>query len=129
MINSSIEKETELKTIHTLSYEVMDCRIHLISETVATYSSYNACLEKFYKILEEAKHAKIDLVVRNGLGEPIFRTSLLDVNVVNKDYKEQLYSDPYGWFGNPSVYNSTYKDSPNNGYEFYTKPTEQWSYR
>lgn len=127
MINSAREKETELKNIHTLSYEVMDCRTHLVSETVATYSSYDACLDKFYKILYEAKHAKIDLVVRDGLGSPIFRTSLLDMSFVDKDCKVLLYSDPYGWFGTPSVYNSAYKDAPNSGYEFYTKPTKQWS--
>lgn len=71
MIDPAREKEALLKTIHTLSYEVMDCRTHLVSETVATYPSYDACLDKFYKILDEAKHAKIDLVVRDGLGSPI----------------------------------------------------------
>jgi hypothetical protein len=54
MINSVREKETKLKTIHTLSYEVMDCRTHLVSETVATYSSYDACLDKFYMNLAES---------------------------------------------------------------------------
>ena len=127
MLNSVREKETELKTIHTLSYEVMDCRTHSVSETVATYSSYDACLDKFYKVLDEAKHAKIDLVVRDGLGSPIFRTSLLDMSFVDKEHKGQSYSDPYGWFSTPSVYNSDYKDAPNNGYEFYTRPTKQWS--
>lgn len=124
MINS--EKETELKTIHTLSYEVMDCRTHLVSETVETYSSYDACLGKFYAILNEAGHAKIDLVVRDGTGSPLFRTSLLDMSFVDRDFKGQLYSDPYGWFGTPSVYNADYKDAPNSGYEFYTKPTKTW---
>lgn len=127
MINSAREKEAILKTIHTLTYEVMDCRTHLVSETVATYPSYNACLDKFYKILDEAKHAKIDLVVRDGLGSPIFRTSLLDMSLIDKDHKGYSYSDPYGWFGTPSVYNSDYKDAPNSGYEFYTHPTKQWS--
>lgn len=51
---------------HTLSYEVMDCRTNLISETVSTYSSYDDCLDKFHKVLDEAKHAKIDLVVCDG---------------------------------------------------------------
>ena len=127
MVNSASEKGTELKTTHTLSYEVMDCRTHLVSETVATYSSYDACLDKFYKVLDEAKHAKIDLVVRDGLGTPIFRTSLLDMCSVDKEYKGQFYSDLYGRFGSPSVYNAAYRDAPNGGYEFYTKPTKLWS--
>lgn len=127
MINSSKEKEAILKTIHTLSYEVMGCKTHIVSETVATYPSYNACLDKFYATLNEAKHAKIDLVVRDGLGSPVFRTSLLDLCLIDKEHRGQYYSDPYGWFGIPSVYNSDYKDAPNGGYEFYTRPTKQRS--
>lgn len=53
MINSAREKETELKTIHTLSYEVMDCRTHLVSETVATYSSYNENPWSLYRGMDE----------------------------------------------------------------------------
>lgn len=125
MINPVVEKEIELQTIHTLSYEVMDCRSHIVSETVATYSSYDLCLDKFYKVLHEAKHAKIDLVVRDGSGTSIFRTSLLDISVGYKDNKGTQYSDLYGWFGYPSVYNADYKDASNSGYEFYSKPIKQ----
>ena len=111
---------------HKLSYEVMDCRTNLISETVSTYSSYDDCLDTFYKVLDEAKHAKIDLVVRDGSGSPIFRKTILDMSFSDSEYKGKSYSDPYGWFGIPSVYNSDYENAPNNGYEFYTKPTKRW---
>lgn len=115
-----------LRMTHTISYEVMDCRNHIVCETVKTYPCYDSCLDIFYKILNESKHARIDLVVRDGLGTPMFRTPLLDMEYVEKSNAGPYYSDPFGHFGNPTVYNSDYKDSQNAGYEFYTKPTKQW---
>ena len=51
------------------------------------------------------------------------RTSVLELQSSDSN---QMYSDPYGHFGQPSVYNKAYLDSPNGGYEFYTQPTKQW---
>lgn len=117
---------TTLRMTHTISYEVMDCRNHIVCETVKTYPCYDDCLDIFYKTLNESKHARIDLVVRDGLGMPIFRTTLLDLSYIEDKTSEPCYLDPYGHYDSPSVYNSDYKDSPNVGYEFYTMPTKQW---
>lgn len=114
-----------LKLTHKITYEVM--RKHFcVSETVGTFESYNECLEIFKSTFEDSRHASIDLVVRDGTGVLVFRKPLIEIDDC-KDGKELTYSDPYGWFGIPSVYNSDYKNFPNGGFEFYTKPTKTYS--
>lgn len=119
-----MEQNTKIDptTIHTLSYEVMSKQF-CISETVATFSTYREAIPTFEKTFDQCKHASIDLVVRDGAGTPLFRTSVLELQSSDSN---QMYSDPYGHFGQPSVYNRAYLDSPNGGYEFYTQPTKQW---
>ena len=119
------EKDFAYHYEHTLSYEVMDCSKYNMSETVGTYSSFDECCDKFHFIFNSVGHAKIDLVVRDGRGTPVFRKTLFGLCDVKKDSGE-MYTDPYGHYNSPSVYNTVYKDSPNQGYEFYTPSTKSY---
>lgn len=117
------EKEFSYHYEHTLSYEVMDCSKYNMSETVGTYSSFDACCDEFHSVFNNIGHAKIDLVVRDGRGTPLFRKTLLELCDVKGDSGE-MYTDPCGYYNSPSVYNPAYKDSQNQGYEFYTSSTK-----
>lgn len=109
---------------HTISYEVMQ-KYMCVSVTVGTFKSYEEARTKAQEVYDKNPHVSIDLVVRDGYGTSVVRQSLLEFDAC--DGTQQNYSDLYGWFGTPPVYNADYKDSKNYGYEFYTKLTKQYS--
>ena len=112
---------TGKKYEHTLSYEVMQKHL-CISETVATYKTYEESWPKLMEVYKENHHVSIDLVVRDGYGTPVFRQALIELDAC--DNTQQTYSDPYGVLCPYSAYNADYKDYPNEGREFYTRPTK-----
>ena len=116
---------TGKKYEHTLSYEVMQ-KHTCVSETVGTYMTYEAAWPKLMEVYKENPHVSIDLVVRDGYGTPVVRQALIELDAC--DNTQPTYSDPYGdRFSIYSAYNSDYKDYPNEGKEFYTRPAKQFS--
>lgn len=104
--------EVDLSFEHHITYEVMRI-VCCVSETVATFKTFAECTKAFTETMGDSKHASIDLVLRNGNGDLLFRQTLLESNM--RQGCEPEYSDPYGWFG-PSVFNKDY------GYESYSMP-------
>lgn len=109
------------KDPYTLTYEVLQLHKLQQANTVFTSSSYEEAVTAFEKYFETDRRVRMDLVVRKSDGEPIFRSTIMELNEICTNEDTRCYSDDYGWFG-PCVYNSDYKNSQWAGYECYSRP-------
>lgn len=109
------------KDPYTLTYEVLQLSKFQQANTVFTSSNYEEAVTVFQKYFETDRRDRMDLLVRKSDGEPIFRSTIMELNELCNNEDSHCYSDDYGWFGS-CVYNSDYKDSPWAGHECYSRP-------
>lgn len=110
---------------HTLTYEVIEQRLCSPVQTIYTSQNYDDCLPIFKGLLDRDKKARIDVVLRESNGLPLFRTSIIEVEMLCKDIVSQ-YRD-YGHYG-ANVYNHDYRDRPWAGYEICSAPVRLVNY-